>query len=341
MLTITQSLLYTDYSGWSYFSDGTVYTRYLVAIIAMVVTEQFADGRITMLANQFLQARLLDKETRGKFRDILDKADRQVSWPLVEFIILLLALAWSWLSFYFVSMVEVNGWEEWTIGGETQLSWAGTAAELLGNPVFLFLVLRWLWRFLVWTMLLSRIARLPLRLTPAHPDRAGGLIFLAMFPGIFSGFVFALSCVGASSLIKTMTLLPPSRMFVWFAIGGWVLTMALIFLAPLFLFSRPLYLAREQALIEYGRLAKIHHQAFHEVWVSGDKNAEEMLGHQDPSSVADLNACVQSVLDMRLVPLDRDAVLQLLVAAALPFLTVLAYQVPLSEIFKWVLGVIL
>ena len=35
---------------------------------------------------------------------------------------------------------------------------------------------------------------------PLHPDRSGGLGFLANFPGIFSGFVFALSSVGATQV---------------------------------------------------------------------------------------------------------------------------------------------
>ncbi|MFC1778311.1 hypothetical protein ACFL3I_13390 [Pseudomonadota bacterium] len=341
ILAITQSLLYADYSGWGFFTDGTVYTRYVVAIMVMVATERFADGRISILVNQFLQARLLDADVREKFRDIVAQADRRVSWSSVEGILLLIALVWSWVSFYFISTVSVSGWEEWTTGGGTQLSWAGTAGELLANPVFLFLVLRWFWRFLVWTMLLAQVARLPLRLTAVHPDKSGGLIFLAMFPAIFSGFVFALSCVASSSLIKSMALLPQSQAFIWFAIGGWVLMMALIFLAPLFLFSAPLYRAREQALIEYGRLAQIHHQAFHDAWVSGGRDTEEMLGHPDPSSVADLNVCVEAVLDMKIVPLDRDAVLQLVVAAFAPFLVFLALRMPLAEILKWILGVIL
>ena len=41
---------------------------------------------------------------------------------------------------------------------------------------------------------------LSLQLMPLHPDRSGGLGFLANFPGIFSGFVFALSSVGATQV---------------------------------------------------------------------------------------------------------------------------------------------
>ena len=341
ILAITQSLLNADYSGWDFFRDGTVYTRYLIAIVAMVATERFAEGRISVLVNQFLKARLLDPEAREKFVTLVATADRQASRPLVEGILLLLAFAWSWLSFYLISSVSIGGWEEWTIGGEVHVSWAGTAEELLSNPVFMFLVLRWFWRFVIWTVLLLRISRLPLRLIAMHPDRAGGLIFLALFPGIFVGFVFALSCVVSSSLIKTMALLMPAQLFIWLAIGGWVLLMILIFIAPLFVFTPALFRTREQALIDYGRLAQVHHQAFHRHWIASERNSEELLGSPDPSSVSDLNACVQTALGMRIVPLDWAAVLQILIAASTPFLVVVASQIPLTEVLKWLLGTIL
>ncbi|MCP4936332.1 MAG: hypothetical protein GY927_19535, partial [bacterium] len=41
---------------------------------------------------------------------------------------------------------------------------------------------------------------------PLHPDRSGGLGFLANFPGIFSGFLFALSCVVAAAMVKDLGL---------------------------------------------------------------------------------------------------------------------------------------
>jgi len=340
LAAILQTFLHTEYSGWSYFSDPTVYTRYLIAIVAMVATERFADTRISLLVNQFLRARLLDTESREKFHAIVAQSDRQASMLIVEGILLLVALGWSWLSFYFVTLISVSGWEEWTVGAESHMSWAGMTAELMSNPVFLFLMLRWFWRFVVWTVLLARIARLPLRLVAIHPDRAGGLIFLSLFPGIFSGFVFALSCVVSSSLLKTMALDPPSQTIIGFGIFGWVFLMALIFLGPLFFFSPPLYRARERAVIAYGRLAQVHNREFERVWVGCNRDPEELLGSPDPSSVADLTVAVQTALGMRFVPLDLTAALLILFAAMAPFLVVVASQVKLTELLKWILGAI-
>jgi hypothetical protein len=239
-----------------------------------------------------------------------------------------------------VSTVSGGGWEQLTTPAGARMSWAGNLAELLSNPVFLFLVFRWLWRFLIWTLLLMRISVLPLNLTAIHPDRAGGLMFLALFPGMFSGFVFAMGCVVSSSLVKSVELLAPSQMFIWLAIGGWVLLMVLIFIAPLFVFAAPLYRTRERAIVEYGRLAQIHHQAFQKRWMSPESDAEALLGSPDPSSVSDLNASVQAALDMHIVPLDRRAVLQTLTAAAVPFLYFVLMQVPSAEIVKWIIGAI-
>ena len=341
VLAISQSLLHADYAGWDFFTDSTVYTRYLVAVTAMVATERFADGRVSVLVNQFLQARLVAPDAVDEFRTIVVQADQRSAQPLAEAILLIVALAGSWWSFYFVSTVSVSGWEEWTIGGETHLSWAGTAAELVGNPLFMFLVLRWFWRFLVWAQLLARTSRLPLKLTAMHPDRVGGLIFLGLFPGIFIGFVFALSCVISSSLVKTIALLGPSQQFVWLAIAAWVLLVVLVFVAPLFFFSMPIYRLREQALIEYGRLAQVHHQLFHDRWITYGKKTEELLGSPDPSSSADLNGCIQAVLDMRFMPLDWASLVQLAIAALAPFVVVVASRIPLAEVLKWIVGAVL
>jgi hypothetical protein len=91
------------------------------------------------------------------------------------------------------------------------LSWAGEASALTSNTLFLCLVLRWFWRFLIWATLLWRASRLRLQLMPLHPDRCGGLGFLTLFPGIFCGLVFALSCLIAASFYKARPLVGESE----------------------------------------------------------------------------------------------------------------------------------
>jgi hypothetical protein len=48
LLAIAQSVLDGRYSGWGFFIDSTVHTRYLIAIGTMLATERYADGRIVL-----------------------------------------------------------------------------------------------------------------------------------------------------------------------------------------------------------------------------------------------------------------------------------------------------
>jgi hypothetical protein len=93
-------------------------------------------------------------------------------------------------------------------------------------------------------------------------------------------------------------------------------------------------------MVEYGRLAQAHHQAFRGAWINGSRRPEKLPGSPDPSSAADLNAIVQTVIDMHIVPLDLMAFLQTLVAAIVPFIGVVVSQIPLAELLWWLVGAI-
>ncbi len=340
-LATAQSLLNPDYSGWNVYTDTTVYARYLVAIWAMIVTERIANHRVTVIARHFREARLLGEQGLAAFQTILANVDRRSGSATAEAIILVLAFAISFATTEYVTVVSQVSWESMQGDVTGSLSWAGWGTALISNPLFLFLGLRWFWRFALWANLLRQIARLPLQLMPMHPDRAGGLGFVAIFPGIFSGFVFALSCVVSSSFIKAITFSNYSENAVWLAILAWFSCVFLLFLAPLLVFTRPLYMARERGLLEYGRLAQLHHLLFHQRWIENRTNDNSLLGSADPSSVSDLNASVQSAVDMRLLPLDRPAIVQLVLATGIPMVAVALAQVPLAELLQMLVGLLL
>lgn len=341
LLVIAQSLADDRYSGWGFFSDWTVHTRYLLAIWIMIATERYANERLITLAQHFRAAHIVSKAGQPAFEFALAIADRRSASTLMELVILAFVLIWSSFTAHYTLALEGQSWAGVELAGESVLSWAGEAARFFSTPLFLFLVLRWIWRFLVWSGLLFRISRLSLQLVPIHPDRSGGLGFLANFPGIFSGFVFAMSCVVAAAMVKDLHLQEHSSQIVWFALAGWLLLALGLVLGPLLVFVRPLYALRERALIDYGRLASQHHLAFHRRWVLGDKGGEELMGSPDPSSASDLNATVEVVQQIRFMPVDFPAVLQLLVAAGVPLLAVVLTQVPLGELVKWIAGSIL
>jgi hypothetical protein len=342
LAAVLQTLLDSQYSGWDYFQDGTVYARYLVAIAVMVATERMADGRIILMIQYFRDAQLLEGSERSRFATIVSRADRQASSKSAEWLILAGAFVWSMSTTRFASVIAVDNWEGIVLEGDRiGLSWAGEVSAITSNTLFLFLVLRWFWRFYIWASLLRRTASLNLQIMPLHPDRCGGLGFLAIFPGIFSGLVFALSCVIAASFHKALPYVGESSQIVWLAIALWLVLVVLTFIGPLLVFVRPLYARREIALMEYGRLAHEHHLEFHRKWIEQGGEGEEIMGSADPSSMSDLNASVQTVNEMRVLPIDRNALLQLLASAGVPMLFMAALQMPVGELVRLILGVLL
>jgi hypothetical protein len=338
VLAVAESLLDERYVGWQYFGDWTAYARFFVAVFVMLATERYADRRLTNLVRHFRESRLLADADLPAFNAAVDAADRRSASTAAELVILAVAGIWSGLATTRVVDLAHLSWEGTLVGGAVVLSWAGEASRFASNPLFVFLVLRWLWRFGVWTQLLFRLSRLPLQLTPLHPDRAGGLGFLSIYPGIFNGFVFALSCVIASSMVKELALERHSADVVWLALAVWLCLCIVLVLGPLLVFAWPLYQLRERALLDYGRLATQHHIAFHRKWIGEARSGERLMGSPDPSSASDINATVTAVLDMRFAPVDRLALVQLVVAAGLPLLAVVPTQVPVAEVARWLLG---
>lgn len=337
LLAVAQSLVDSGYHGWGYFADLTVPTRYLIAIWAMVATERYADSRFKILGRQFRDAGLLSRDSLPRYEAALAIADRRSSSWIAEGIILAVAIVHSGVIMRVVISLSGSSWEGAMVGGQAQLSWAGTLVRYVSNPLFLFLTLRWIWWFLVWGGLLFRISRLPLRLIPAHPDRAAGLGFLAVYPSVFSGFSFALSCVISSAILKDLTLERRPPEIVWFAIAAWLTFNLMLFLGPLLVFAKPLFAARERALLEYGRMATRQHVTMHRKW-TGKSEDESPADSPALPSTGELNTTIQSIREMGYTPVNRMAVTQIVIAAGLPLLPVVLTLVPLGNLIKWALG---
>jgi hypothetical protein len=340
VLAVAQSLIEGGHQGWGYFTDMTVPARYLIAIWAMVVTERYADSRFVILVQQFREAQLLTREELPAFEKALTVADHHSSSRLAEFIILAIALISSGFAIQY-SVMLTSGWEGSVAGDQVELSWAGAAVRYLSNPLFLFLALRWGWWFLVWAALLYRISRMPLQLIPTHPDRSAGLGFLAIYPGVFSGFAFALGCVISSSMLKELDYAAHAPERVWIAISVWLVINLVVLAAPLLVFAAPMYAAREQALLEFGRLATKRHLAMRRRWIGHAETGEENAGTQALPSVGELNTSVNAVREMGYSPINRTAVIQIIVAAGIPMLAVIITLVPLGEMLQWALRKIL
>jgi hypothetical protein len=341
VLALVEAFAWGRSETLGFFTDPTIPTRFLLATATLIATERHADSRVGLIVRQFRGARIVAAEGLRGFQEALARADRRSSSALAEAVLLAGAFAVATITEREVVTLGRNTWEGALVAGQVVLSRTGMVENYFSAPLFAFLLLRWLWRFLVWSVLLFRVSRLPLQLTPLHPDRSAGLGFLTVYPGVFSGFVFAMSCVVASMFLREVHLHHVGLDAIQFRILGWLAAVLVVFIGPLLVFTGPLVRCRERALLEYGRLANQHQLAFHRKWIVENRDGEELLVGPEASAASDLNATVGAALALRTVPFDRTAVLQLLALAGLPMLAVIASKMPLLEFAQRVAGAVL
>jgi hypothetical protein len=65
------------------------------------------------------------------------------------------------------------------------------------------------------------------------------------------------------------------------------------------------------------------------------------MGTPDLSPLSSLYAILQTVRGLQVIPVDRAAIVQLVIAAGLPLLVVVAKQVSILVMLQWIVGKIL
>ena len=341
MLALLEFLYNGNASALSYFRDYVIYIRDSLAIGFMVVTERSAHLRLTPVIDQFIAARLVTGDSLARFMAAPKSADDRSSSALAEAALLVAVTAFAAFGAPLELEYGVFDWDGRLVDGEPVYTLAGLRSHFISRTRFHFLVLRWLWRFGVWGLLLFRVSRAPLSLLAYHPDRSGGLGFLSIYPMVFSGLIFALSSVIAAQLVSeiqngVMSVEVQRAMMV-----AWMILVLVLFVLPLAFFVQPLFRLREQSIFELGRVASEHHSAFERKWLSNEASGAGLLGSADVSSASDIAPIASSPYSLRILPVSFPMTLQLALTAGVPMLVVLAMQMPLDQFLGFILATLL
>jgi len=304
-----------------------VHARLLFGIPLLIVAEAVAQQVTTRLIPQFVHAGIVPPEDLPRFRAILARMVRLRNAVLPWVVIAALALT---------SAAVHRGHElSWASesGPTPSFGFGGWWYVYVGRPIFLALLLGWFWRLILLTTTLKRIAKLRLVMVPTHPDRAGGLGFVERFPAAFSLVVFALAAVIAAGWAHDAEFhgLDVHSLYPMMAAG---LAVALVFfLSPLLVFVGPLRRAKRQALLDYGALVVRHGASVRSKWILGEtKGDDPLLSAPEIGPVADTVSLYEAVSRMRPVPLGKAAVLAIALPILIPFLGVLALQIPVKDL---------
>ena len=322
--------------------DVATHARFLVAIPLLFLADRFAYERMPPALDQFQRRGIVAKEDLPKLHAILNQGPRLTASLIPETLCLLVAFTLGHVIWAQAFSVGTTTWYGSAAEGLHPAK-AGLWYEWVSLPVFRFLFLRWFFRLGVWAYILFKISRLPMHLLPSHPDRAGGLGFLntvaTMFMPITLAWGVLLSGQIAMKIISKevdpSTLTVPTLLNAFKFEGIGVLTIALLLmLGPLLFYTPPLLKIRRFGTREYGALGARYTREFDRKWIEGKEKDEPLMGSPDIQSLADLANSYEVVRKTGYVVIARSAVIQIVLALAVPSLPLLLTVIPLSDLLK-------
>jgi len=322
--------------------DIAAHARYLVALPLLVLAESLCLPGLAAIANHFGEANLVADASRPRYQALLDSTRRLLSSPVTDITIIALAYLATVLQPLPIYAGNHLTWVGSTVSPD-KLSLAGWWRLLVSQPLFTIVQIAWMWRIAVWGRFLYGVSHLELKLIPGHPDRAAGLGFLGGSLRVFLLPAFALAIPLAGAIAQEILRGGRNINDFRYDMGGALIVDVLLFTAPLFFLSPRLIRERTRGVFQYGALATAVGQRFERRWIEhiGTAADDRAMGSPDFSATTDLYSITANVNQMQFVPVTLTQIGRLIVAAALPFLPVLATAMPLKDIFGHIAKLVL
>jgi hypothetical protein len=200
------------------------------------------------------------------------------------------------------------------------------------RPIFLALLLGWLWRIVLLVALFVRLARLNLSFVPSHPDRCGGVGFIEGLPVAFAPVSLALSAMLASRWAHGIVY--HSQAVTSFKLPAIAFTVvwSLLLLTPLLPMLPTLFRAKRAALPSYAAMVAEQGRATRRRWIDGTSKTEGLLEPEGIGVMADAATMYGQVRSMRVLPIGKQSLVAILLPIAVPMLIVAALQVPIKTV---------
>jgi len=316
--------------------DYNVWARFVVALPAMILAAPLADERMWRSLEHLRS--LVNADDHAKFERALARLRRwrDSVWP--ELLLFALAVSASTFAPTLPLYDHVTSWRN----DGANLTHAGEWLSWVGFPVFRFLSFLWMWRFVLWVCLLVRFARLDLSLHASHPDGCGGVGFLGYAHASFLVIPFVGGLLVAGSCAVEVKYLGVRLDSMHWVLGSYVLLAIGLMLAPLLLLTPKLAALKRNSLLAYGALGTDSSEEFENRWLGRPRRAAApIIDGGDPSALADLTAVYATASSMGTVPVQRWVLLQFLGATIIPLLPLALLIMPLEELLRKLLSMLM
>lgn len=300
--------------------DFPTHVLFFITLPLFIIAEPIIEPGVSRTISELIDRRLVKDKDRDSYDAILAWARKACDSRLSELVICLFAL----LPFIYV---KGTGWstnlaDSWFLDSSgTRLSLAGMWSVFVGGFFARAFLFRWIWRMIIWTRMLGRFGRLDLNLIATHPDRAGGLGFIAEVELKFGILAFAMGAVTSANVAANIIFQHATLATERVTIIAYIVGSTIVLLLPLLALSGALHRAWRKGMRDYGRFASEYVQQFDAKWVqSSGGDRESPLGTGDIQSLADLSGSMEAVFEMKMLPINRRCIVGLVLSATIPML---------------------
>jgi len=318
-----------------------IHVRFLIAIPLFIVAEAMAGKILNRIVNQFSRSGIIGDLQQPAFAAAIARVarfrDSSLPWVAV------VGIAWSWA---IGAPVHTDSHDLSWAAADAGLGFGGWWLLYVARPIFMVLLFGWIWRIFLIILLFFYIVRLELSLSPAHPDRVGGLGFLEKLPMALFPVTMAISAIVASRWmhdelyhgLKLAELKAPFAVF--------VVVWCLIVLSPLLMFVPRILAMKREALLEYGALLSQHGRLVQRRWILGENfSSDNATGHDildapELGPVVDISAIYDAVKSIRPAPISKSSVMMVIVPILLPMMFVITHEIPLKDLLLKLLNTV-
>lgn len=324
--------------GWAscyslFIRDIATHVRFLLVLPILLFARRSFNLSFDTTIHFFYKTKIVDHDNREAFEKVLSWLGRWVNSRLVDVFMILVVYG----LFYFQENSRINQssiyapWHLW--GGH--LTPAGWWYLFFSLPIFQLILYRWLYTIVLWIIFLRKISKLNLHLSALHPDGMGGLGFLQYAQLSFFPVALAYSSLIAGAMNNVIIFSKASLLDYKIALGSILVFVLLLFVLPLIQFVPILAKTKQKYFMEYSLQAWPFVKQFEKELKEYSQTEEKK---PDASGHIDFVGSFEKTKDMQISLVDKSVLLIFGSAVVLPFIPVVAQQIPLKELFINLIG---
>jgi hypothetical protein len=318
--------------GWNQFfllfiRDVATHVRFLFVFPILLFARHSVNKSLTKTIDTFYDTRIINQDNDDEFNKKLKWLLKWRNSLVVDIFLIILV--------YYTFYVRETGLSDmpdfyapWIVY-ENKISVAGWWYIIFSLPILQLLLYRWLYNILLWIIFLCKISRIDLKLSSLHPDGMGGLGFLKYTQLSFFPVALAFSAQVAAGTNNLIIFSEASIRDFPVLVGSMVVFVLLLFILPLLVFMPLLASVKRKYFFEYSKdawdFARAYEKELKDFYATGENKP-------DTSWHIDLIGSFEKTSSMRIMIIDKNILIAFISAVLLPFLPVIAQEIPLKDL---------